>query len=189
MPLTIVTGKYETAAQEQKDEVSRFLGNENTAQDFVNQEPVVNDFAIAYWIHYGEQEKLELLEQIVLKSHERFVNPAPGIHYFDYAKSNWNNPDFWSFNNYGWFQFSCVKNSLANPKSLEEMLDTMSDRDILPQSKKVFKYDINVEMSSIIVSDAVKIINQWGVDIPPLTHVFDDHPFKQMCINTDWQTL
>ena len=155
MPLTIITGKYETGTHEQKDDIGKIIGNENTAYDFTlyfhwfnvmhefghaicnyniqnkedyfnqsfaMQEPLVNDFAVAYWVYYGEQEKLNYLKHMVTKAFSRFKNPAPGIHYIDYAITNWNNPDFWTFNNYGWFQFSCVRNSLSNPKTLKEML-------------------------------------------------------------------
>ena len=222
MPLTIVTGKYETGSQEIKNEIMRILGSENTSymyniyfhwynvmhevghaictykitdekvfyeQDFVKQEIIVNDFAVAYWSHYGEKEKLEKLKVIMSKAFENIINPAPNMNYIDYAVSNWNNPDFWTFNNYGFFQFSCVRNSLSNPKCLKEILTCMSGKSITPQPKQLLEYTVDTGMSAKIVQDAVKIINKWGIDLPPLSHVYSDDPFKQMCINTDWQEL
>ena len=220
MPLTVVTGKYETGSQEIKNEIIRILGNENPAymyniyfhwynvvhevghaictykitdekifyeQDFVKQEVMVNDFAVAYWLYYGEKEKLEKLKAILSNVFKNITNPAPNMHYIDYAIANWKNSDFWTYNNYGWFQFNCVNNSLSNPKTLEEILSCMSEKDIISQPKQLLKYTVNTEMAAKIVQDAVIIINKWGIDLPPLFHVYSDDPFKQMCINTDWQ--
>jgi hypothetical protein len=146
---TLITGKYETGTPEQKKVISDILGanqieykyklyfhwynvihelghailrfNANDKLQDVEEEPLVNDFAVAYWSYYGENKRYQDLYEIVKKASTRYVCPVPaGMDYMLYARENWGKEDFFTFNNYGWFQFNCVLDSLNNQKPLHQ---------------------------------------------------------------------
>lgn len=142
----ITTGQYITAPLEHKLMIQNLLGK-NVEYNFeiyfhwyniiheldhavfeyncsnrphpIDEEQFVNNFAIAYWRHYGEIEKLETVCSIVHESLSRFVVPAQNnINHLVYGKEQWGKEEFYNFNNYGWFQFSCVQNSISQQISL-----------------------------------------------------------------------
>lgn len=157
-----------------------FHFNPHEALADVEEEPLVNDFAVAYWTHYGEEAKLNALRGIVQAGLARFEPSAPaGVHYMTYARENWGKPGFFSFNNYGWFQFNCVLHSLQNPKPLEAALSKMTDNPITPQPRECLCYDIDVEDVALqIVRDATQVVRRWGVTLPALPHLLVNDPYR-----------
>ena len=100
----------------------------------IEEEQLVNDFAVAYWNYYGEPEKLEELYDIVTYAVEHVGdNYKNGVDYMENAKKhstrNSIKREFFNFNDYGWFQFSSVKHSIEQNKSLEEVLKEMGIKD------------------------------------------------------------
>lgn len=205
---TIITGKYETGTHEQKNVIAEMLGADETdykykiyffwynvihelghailhfnqhkqLNDF-EEEPIVNDFAVAFWSYYGEDSKFRALKEIVIDAITRFTCPAPvGMDYMTYAKENWGKEELFTFNNYGWFQFSCVLDSLNNQKPLATVLQTMSNNVITQQTKQILAYDINVdELPLKIVRDASRILRDWGITLPTLPHLMVDDPYR-----------
>jgi hypothetical protein len=154
----------------------------NTHEEYtdVEEEPLVNDFAVAYWTHYGEKTKFNALQEIVRAGIARFTRPAPaGIDPVTYARENWGNEGFFSFNNYGWFQFSLVIESLQNPKPLEAVLHKMTGNAISPRPKKTLRYNMAAEDVALqVVRDATLIVRQWGVTLPILPHLLVDDPYR-----------
>ena len=95
----------------------------------------------------------------------------------EFAEENWNKPSFNTFNNYGWFQFSCVKESLKNKKSLEEVLTEMKIKNFKIPEKELLEYnDITEEKSTKIINDAVNNFNEWGLVFPKTYQKFDNDP-------------
>jgi hypothetical protein len=205
---TIITGKYETGTHEQKSAIAEILGekeldykykiyfhwynvihelghailhfNKHKPLNDVEEEPIVNNFAVAFWSYYGEDSKFMALNEIVQNAVSRFKCPAPvGMDYMTYAKENWGKEELFTFNNYGWFQFSCVLDSLNNQKPLSTMLQTMTNNVILMQPKQILSYDISDdELPLKIVKDASSILRNWGVTLPTLPHLMVNDPFR-----------
>ncbi len=205
---TIITGQYETGTQEQKGAISRVLGPDQTEYKYkvyfywynvihelghailhfnqhdelhhVEEELVANDFAVAYWSHYGEDPKINALRDIVQSSIPRLDRPAPaGMDYIAYARANWGKEELFTFSNYGWFQFSSVLDSLRNQKPLASMLRIMSHNNIDPQPKQVLSYDIDQQKIPLkIVEDATLILRKWGITLPSLPHLMVHDPYR-----------
>ncbi len=105
------------------------------------EEQLVNNFAVAYWQHYGEQEKINELKSIVHNTINKFIVPThENINYMHYAKEKWGHEELNNFNNYGWFQFSSVKNAISSNQSLEDALSDMSSLRIQSQKKETFLF-------------------------------------------------
>lgn len=204
----ITTGQYKTAPPEQKEMIQRLLG-ENAEYDFeiyfhwynvlhelghvildfnaasrphpVDEEPLVNDFAVSYWRHYGEPEKCNALYAIVREAIGRFTAPTQQ-NYMDYAKELWGKEALYNFNNYGWFQFSCVQNAIAKNQTLEQVMKQMGLVDIYPQKKTVLEYSVNDRTPFRVVDEAVKVLVSWGVSFPKdLRVLLSNDPNCHMC--------
>lgn len=202
----VTTARYNQGTKEDQINVETALGKENTEERFeiyfqwynvihelghgvklynsnikissAEEEQLVNDFAVAYWLHYGEEEKLKELEDIVNYAAENIKSDAKeGQSYMEFAESNWNKSSFFTFNNYGWFQFSSVKESLKNKKTLEEVLKEMEIENIEIPSKETLEYDeITEEVSTKIINDAVENFNEWGLEFPKTYQTFNNDP-------------
>jgi len=147
----------------------------------VDEEQLVNDFAVAYWSHYGEAGKLDELQNIVAYSLGNFNRPAPAHQtHMDYAREMWGKKELFTFNNYGWFQFSLVDHSLNNRKSLEAVLTEMGVKNIKPQPQKILVYASGEESVHQIILDAFEELRKWGVELPPFYHTFSTDPNAHM---------
>ena len=156
--------------------------NKGAKVPVVDEEQLANDFAVAYWKYYGEEDKVAEIEDIANYAVEHI-----GTHFVDgddymklgrdnSTKRSFNN-SFFNFNDYGWFQFSSVKHSFEEDKSLEDVLKKMGVKDFKLTEKKTLVYEkINEETSDKIVSDAVENIRSWGLKYPDATHHFNKDP-------------
>ena len=202
----ITTGRYGQGTKEDNKNVITALGKENTEERFeiyfqwynvlheighgvityngernmssAEEEQLVNDFAVAYWLHYGEEEKISELIDIANYASKNIKSEAKeGTNYLKYAEDNWKKPSFNTFNNYGWFQFNAVKHSLDEKKSLEEVLKEMGVEDFKIPERKVLEYpDITEKVSTKIINDAIDNIHEWGLDFPKTYQIFSDNP-------------
>ena len=147
------------------------------------EEQLVNNFAIAYWRHYGEAEKFERLSSIIKGLLGKFVVPAKDNEsYMIYAKENWGTEEFYSFNNYGWFQFSCVEHSISKQITLEGALLNMGLTHVQSRKKQLLAYDVDCRMAYKVIKDATEILCDWGVILPREVNVIlSDDPNCHMC--------
>jgi len=152
--------------------------NSNIKLSSAEEEQLVNDFAVAYWLYYGEEDKINELSNIV----EYAVNHidsdvSDDITYMEFAEKNWNKPRFFTFNNYGWFQFSSVKESLNKRKSFSEVLKEMGIENIQLAEQKILQYPtVNEEVSTKIINDAIENFHEWGLKFPEVAHFFSNDP-------------
>jgi len=157
--------------------------------DPAEEELLVNEFAIAYWKHYGEKEKFQELEWIVTKGLERFGIPNDlkvEEDFITYAKEKWRTEEFWSFNSYGWFQFSCVDQAINKDICLESVLTKMGVQTSVYQVEEILKYDEPETMSECVVFDALTELRKWGVTLPEeINLVYSDDPNCHMCVFTE----
>lgn len=147
------------------------------------EEQLVNNFAYAYWKYYGELDKLEEVNEIVNDTISKFVVPdQKNVGYMEYAKENWGAYDFFTFNNYGWFQYNSVLAAMSGTQNLEQVLKKMCGDKIFPQKTEMLKYTVSVEMPIQIVSDAAKKLKEWGVCLPEIIEVvFCDDVNQHKC--------
>ena len=203
----IVTQKYNQGTEEQNNSVRIALGEDNTEEKFnlyflwynvlhevghgviyyngnkkfndAEAEQLVNDFAYAYWDYYGNQEKLNQVEEIINYAHNHIENEeGRTMNYMDYAKKNWNKKSFYTFNNYGYFQFSSVKETFKNRKNLETVLKEMGITTADLTKTKVLNYStINKDVSDQILYDAIDNIHEWGLKYPTTYHKYTTNPY------------
>ena len=100
----------------------------------------------------------------------------------EYAKKNWGNEDFFTFNNYGWFQFSCVGTAMNWGGDLEQALNKMCSLKVSPQRSETRTYEIYDDMAEKVVADAVKNLKAWGIELTEKVQVvFCDDVNCHMC--------
>ena len=147
------------------------------------EEQLVNNFAYAYWKYYGEQKKLNSLCSIVDETIHRFSTPTHNNEsYLDYAKNMWGTEALFTFNNYGWFQFSSVHAAIADAPNLEQALNRMCSAKVSPKKAEILKYEICDQMAAQVVADAVRLMKDWGVLLPEGNEiVFCDDVNCHMC--------
>ena len=207
---SVTTGLYNQSTKENQQNVENALGKENTEErfkiyfqwynvihelghgllyynngvdiDIADEEQLVNDFAVAYWKYYGEEEKINELQDIVNYAVEHVGNNYKnGVDYLNLGKENSNGKSFYNsffnFNDYGWFQFSSVKHSFETKKDLQDVLEEMGFSDFeLKERKKLVYGEINNNVSTQIINDAVDNFKEWGLEFPEATHHFDKDP-------------
>ncbi len=207
---SITTALYNQSTEEDQKNVETAMGKDNTEErfrlyfqyfnvihelghgliyyndgvkiDVADEEQLVNDFAVAYWKYYGEEEKVKELENIVNYAANNIVpNNEKGVDYLTFAKNNSIgrnfNTSFFNFNDYGWFQFSCVKHSFETNKSLEDVLKEMGFENFNIGDKRTLTYnEINEDESTKIINDAVENFKSWGLEFPKTKHHFDKNP-------------
>ena len=213
--LVISTGKYNAGTEQNQKDVVNALGKDNTQEKFelyfqyynvvhelghgllksndgvklaiVDEEQLVNDFAVAYWNYYGEKEGMEdlkdLVDYAVVHVGDNYEN---GVDYMELGRANSTkksfNRDFFTFNDYGYFQFSSVKHSIEQNKSLDEVLKEMGFKDYkLPEAKTLVYEELGEETSNQIIEDAVANFKSWGLDYLPYKHVFNKDPNMNYC--------
>lgn len=206
---SINTGLYNKGTENDKKMVETAMGKENTEERFriyfqwynvvhelghglmiyndsvdieiADEEQLVNDFAVAYWKKYGEEDKLDVLEDIVnyavVNVGDNYKN---GVDYLELGRKNSNgksfNNSFFNFEDYGWFQFSSVKHSLEEDKDLETVLKEMGIKNFKLNEEKKLEYpEINEEVSTKIINDAVDNFREWGLKYKnPVQHFKKD---------------
>lgn len=206
----IVTGQYQKAPAEQKQMIQELFGEEveykyeiyfhwynvlhelghaimmfNASSELhpAEEEQLVNNFAYAYWRHYGEEKKLKDLRSIVGETIQKFSIPAhDNESYLDYAKRVWGTDELFSFNNYGWFQFSSVQAAITEAPELEQVLNRMCSAKVSPKKSETFEYEMSEQMPGQVIADAVRLMKDWGVLLPEGNEiVFCDDVNCHMC--------
>lgn len=202
----ITTASYNKGSKEENALVEKVMGKENIEERFeiyfqwynvvhelghgmlrynsdlkisrAKEEQLVNDFAVAYWMYYGETDKLVELADIANYAASQLESPIKDeTKYLEYADKNFNTKEFQTFNNYGWFQFTCVKESIKNMKNLDEVLNEMEIHNYKLNKQETLEYPtINEEISGIIIDDAIKNFNEWGLYYPKAHQKFSNNP-------------
>jgi len=152
----------------------------------VDEEMLVNSFAIAFWMHYGEPEKIYALEEMVDYVLSNLTPPVENISHLDFMRQAINEGRFqevFTFETYGWFQYSMVRDILHNRDSLnlETLLEEMVGARVEPQPSQTLSFPyLGTNMVPIIVADAVYVLRNWGVHIPDVYIAFDTDPNAHM---------
>jgi hypothetical protein len=155
-----------------------FQTNNGPYQRPAYEEQLVNDFAVAFWSYYGDPNMLDELASIVDTALSNLDDPSNGHEtHIEYALRRWGNDEFYSFEKYGWFQFSCVRASLQTPKTLAAVLVEMGVKDIRVQPRELLSFpEIGEETTTLIIGTAVTVLREWGAKLPTIYHTFSSDP-------------
>lgn len=208
--MEIVSGQYAEASAQQQDMIGRLFGKNaeykyeiyfhwyNLMQELghavmmfhalsrphpAEEEQLVNHFAVSYWRQYGEPEKMKTLRALVEETLPKFRDPTQNTaSYMEYAKRVWGQEEFYNFNNYGWFQFQCVKNAILQNEDLGKVLYRMTSLGLQLPERKVFSYDVDATMAFRVVEDAAAMLNCCGITLPRQIQVMPSNDLNvQMC--------
>ena len=156
--------------------------NDTVDIPIADEEQLVNDFAVAYWNYYGDPAYMEELYDIVTYAVENVGDNAQnGVDYLELGREHSNDAhfdeDFFTFKDYGWFQFSSVKHSIEQNKSLDEVLKEMGLKNYtLPEPTLLEHKVINEEESTAIINEAVDNFHAWGLNFPKAYQSFNNDP-------------
>ena len=122
------------------------------------------------------------MKYIVAYALNNFERPVDeNTSHMEYGRSRWGKRDFFTFNNYGWFQFNCVNESLREIRTLESVLSDMGVKSVSIQPQQTFIYHtVGEETVADIIYDTVSVLREWGAEIPSIYHTFNNDPNKHM---------
>jgi len=154
----------------------------------VDEELLVNSFAVAFWMYYGEDEKLYALEEMVEYVLSNLTPPVANMSHVDFMREAIDEERFeelFTFEIYGWFQFSLVRDILRERDSLDlaALLIEMTGMDNIQiqQSSQPLAYSaLGVDMVPQIVADATSVLRELGVSIPDAYISFSTDPNEHM---------
>ncbi|MCL2839549.1 MAG: hypothetical protein FWE05_02160 [Defluviitaleaceae bacterium] len=158
------------------------------SRHMVEEEMLANSFAIAFWTYFGEEEKLYALEETVEYILSNITPPAENVHHLDFMREAVDTGRFaevFTFEIYGWFQFSIVRDILRDRDSLNlaQLLTEMTDSENIqaqPRQRLVYQ-SLGTDIVPIIVGDAISILENWGVEnLPDVYIAFSTDPNAHM---------
>jgi hypothetical protein len=217
--IQIITGRYGKGTAADNEVVDGILGKEYTRERFelyfhwynlihelghgiiafnspsrlhpVQEEQLVNDFAVSYWSYYGENEKLDELSATVSYALAHLRRPTDqSVTHLEYAYDTWGKEELFNFNNYGWFQFSCVEASVRDKKPLEAVLPQMGIQRVVSQPQKTLAYSLKDDGTTArIVREAADTLRKWGAIVPNVSVALDNDPNRHMCKTSNYTEL
>jgi len=133
----------------------------------VEEEILVNSFAVAFWMHSGEIEKIEALEEVVEYVLSNITPPVENMPATDFMREvvDGERDAPFTFEVYGWFQFSLVRDILRERDSLDltAILAEMTGRHIDIEQVQTLVYPtLGIDMVAEILADVVSILREWG---------------------------
>lgn len=63
-----------------------------------------------------------------------------------------------TFNNYGWFQFSSVQAAITAGTNLEQALNRMCSAKVSLKKAEILKYEVCDQMAGQVVADAMRVM-------------------------------
>ena len=150
----------------------------------VDEELLVNSFAVAFWMHFGEDEKIYALEEMVDYVLNNLAPPVENMSHIDFMREAIDEERFeeiFTFEIYGWFQFSLVHGILRERDSLdlESLLTEMTGMEgiqVQPPSQPLAYSALGVDMVPQIVADATSALRDLGVTVPDAYIAFNTDP-------------
>ena len=149
----------------------------------VDEELLVNSFAVAFWLHFGEDEKIYALEEVVNYALSNLSPPVENVSPLDFMRNavDERREEVFSFEIYGWFQFSLVRDILLERESLdlEAILAEMTGEaniQLPPPSQTLVYSTLGVDIVPQIVADAIFVLRELGMSIPDTYISFSTDP-------------
>jgi len=212
----IVTGRYGQGTRETNEMVMSILGEQNTKDKFnvyfnwyntvhevghvveqiisdnicglLERELFANEFAVAFWAHYGDKKTFDCLKEFVYATAQRFERPiAENEDISDCARRFESGELEFNFNNYGWFQFSLVKLVLGKIRNLESVLKSAGFAlNKIPSPQTLAFSSLEAYATPEILKAVFAKLDELGIKMPrPVYHVLSDDPNAHMAFSCE----
>ncbi|MCC8122230.1 MAG: hypothetical protein LIO58_01630 [Oscillospiraceae bacterium] len=152
----------------------------------VEEEQLVNSFAVAFWMYYGEEEKLDELEVIVERALSNITPPVEDMSHLDFMRKAIDEGKFnevFTLETYGWFQYNIVRDALRQRDSLdlESILAQMTGNgNVKLQAQETLVYPtLGADMVPEILADVTSTMRDLGVAVPDIYVTFSTDPNDQ----------
>lgn len=162
--------------------------NNMELRHMVDEEQLVNSFAVAFWMKYGEAEKLNQLETIVDSVLRNMTPPVDNMSHLDFMRNAVDEGRFQEALNmeiYGWFQYSIVRDVLRNRDTLDlsSILAQMTGKEKVEiQSQQTLVYPtLGKDRVLEILADVVSTLRNLGVDVNDAYVTYSTDPNAQIC--------
>ena len=175
---------------------NKILRGEEIEWGFMDSELFANAFAVAFWAHYGDEETLNMLRELVPYAayNENFTRPvAEDEDIFDFARLYAAGEIDGTFNNYGWFQFNLVNYVLNEMRDLESVLRSIGfDVGEAPPQRVLTFSSIGEEAIPEILTTVFTVLrDDWGIEMPAdmyVYHMLSDDPNQHSVITLNSET-
>ena len=205
MSYTIYTGQFESGTQEQQTAFIQLFGSENIQYKFdlyfhwynvaheyghclcdyhksstigLNQEFLVNRFAVSIWQYAGYEKELKILQKMLNEILLRINNPVPdNMSFTDYYEQIWETEEIMKVPIYGYFQFKSVQMALENREDLSAVLGEMGVHTKI-NNRLLFrkKYSISAQTASEALHDIWHFLDDLGIEHPKVDVELVDDP-------------
>jgi hypothetical protein len=147
----------------------------------VDEEQLVNSFAVAFWMYYGEEEKIDALEAMVEYVLGNITPPVDDMSHLDFMREvvDGKRDAEFAMETYGWFQFSIVRDILRERDSLDlsSILKQMGVENFQLQRVQTLVYPtLGKDNVPVVLADAISVLRDAGVDIPDVYISFNTDP-------------
>lgn len=207
MSYKIISGQYELGTKEQQAGYKMLFGEENIQYKFdlyfhwynivhevghcvidaqeismsrVQEEMFVNEFAVAYWKHIGEENRIRELENMLKEIMANIPSPVPNdVSFAEYYESIWGEEVFNNVMLYGYFQLNSVMEAIKGNKDLKTVLESIGID--LKSDVVMSMYDgaICAESANRVLSNVVTNINKLDINPIQISIELVDNPMIQ----------
>ena len=212
MNYIIMSGKYETGNEEEKQGYKMLFGEEDIQFYFdlyfhwynlvhemghcivekygvqmskVEEEMYVNSLAVAYYRYMGEDERLKLLKERLANILNQIPSPVPeGDNLVSFYSRIWGTDQMNNVMVYGYFQFGSVLEALKAEAPLEDVLNKIGIKLNSTGNVKSCAADINAENSAAFITNARENMISLGVNVPEIRIELQQSPMIQ-CARED----
>ena len=160
--------------------------NMEATRHFVDEEILANSFAVAFWMNFGELEKIYILEEKVDYVLGKLPSPVENMPHLDFMRGAVDAGRFeevFTFEIYGWFQLNVVRDILLERDSLDLALilaemTGMNNIQVQPPSpnQRLVYPTLGVDVVPQIVADAIYTLRNLGVSVPDAYISFSTDP-------------
>lgn len=210
MGFKIITGKYENGTKEQQAGFKQLFGHENTQFKFdlyfhwyniihelghcllsmknrqmepVQEEILVNAFAVGYWKHVGESDNLKKLSSMLESILKMVPNPIPaGMEFTEFFRSIWGSEQLNTVAMYGFFQLSSVLEAMNLNKNFSKILNEIGLKCGNLSAMKAYNREVTAENAESVLDSALENLRLLGNEIENVEVEFADNPEVQ-CAN------
>lgn len=212
MSYKIISGQYELGTEQQQEGYKMLFGEENIQYKFdlyfhwyniihelghcivdaqkinmtnVQEEMFVNEFAVVYWKHIGNKDKIEELQNILKEILSNIPSPVPDhISFVEYYESIWETELLNNVMLYGYFQLNSVLEAIKCNKEFKTVLKVLNIE--LSSNTTMTEYDetICAKNAYKVLCNAVENINKLDIEPIQIDMELVDNPMIQ-CAQCD----
>ena len=210
MSYVIQSGKYETGTEGQQTGFRRLFGGDalrrfdfyfhwynlihELGHCFVNQsdlrlseiqqEMLVNEFAVGYYRYVGENRRLNELEIMVQDILDQIPSPIPaGESFLGFYERIWKTDAIMQTMIYGYFQFSSVLEALRKQRSFEDVAMELGFR-IHPSDVIPCNAELSASNAGAYLNTALENMRAFGMEPPCVRLQLMDDPTIQ-CVRLE----